>query len=97
MSTAVWHLKPREQVLAITEAQPSLQPPSGVEGPARSSAPVSFWYNAIDPAALSAASTGEVESQVRSTTEAEGVKAPITSAHLPMQVPTSSLPRLANR
>ncbi|CAL8467742.1 g7280 [Coccomyxa elongata] len=53
-------------------------------GAAQSGVP-SFWYNAVDAGALSAASTGEMENQVRSTTEAQGIKAPITSAHLGMQ------------
>ena len=59
-------------------------------GAAQSGAPP-FWYNAVDAAALSAASTGEMEYQVRHTTEAQGTKAPITSAHLGMQVGSFNL------
>lgn len=69
------------------EPQPSLLPPAEGTAARPAGALVNFWYNAIDAAALSAASTGEVETQVRTTTEAEGGKAPLTSAHLPMQVP----------
>lgn len=84
MATTMYHYlsDPPRMMNQHTQMAPAS---SSGAGAAQSGAPP-FWCNAVDAAALSAASTGEMENQVRSTTEAQGIKAPITSAQLGMQV-----------